>query len=473
MSNMWTPPRTPRLRNFSSDNEEDQTLKRNTNDVKPDTDRRDEYMLEVLGRLVDAISRSSAVMSSAVETMEALAPPINKSLPDDDSVLINAKRNDKVTVEVKCTFLKINDIDTVNQQFEAEIFVQAKWEEPLLQQSLYASGDQVISTSPDKDIDVDKLVPWDPKLIVMNIDGSFTLDRKTYDVHFQEAGCKYPLVMQLWRFKGFFKENLELEHFPVDVQDLTISISTERSDKEIELIEDQTALSSINTKAFMDSQEWNLYKHIETYRDYTTVEYCSSTVHPIVHFQCRVGRKTGYFVWNIVFIMLLIISLTFAAFTIDNGTADRITVTITLFLTAVAFKLVVKQSLPTISYLTYLDLYVLAALIFLGMQAAQNACMNAFVHFLEEDEVKFFDRWSMVALATLLVVFHIFFAVYIYKTASKRRRIMEEKDKLYESKREFLDKYGSLPPRYDNGLDITTEYDTFMPGRKLVQYKTR
>ena len=66
--------------------------------------------------------------------------------------------------------------------------------------------------------DIDKLVPWDPKLIVMNIDGSFTLDRKTYDIRFHEPGCKYPLVMQLWRFKGFFKENLELEHFPVDVQ---------------------------------------------------------------------------------------------------------------------------------------------------------------------------------------------------------------------------------------------------------------
>ena len=59
---------------------------------------------------------------------------------------------------------------------------------------------------------------------------------------------------------------------------------------------------------------------------------------------------------NISFVcfQLLIISLTFAAFTIDFNSADRITVTITLFLTAVAFKLVVKQSLPTISYLTYL-----------------------------------------------------------------------------------------------------------------------
>lgn len=60
---------------------------------------------------------------------------------------------------------------------------------------------------------------------------------------------------------------------------------------------------------------------------------------------------------HVCIFQLLIISLTFAAFTIDSGTADRITVTITLFLTAVAFKLVVKQSLPTISYLTYLVWY--------------------------------------------------------------------------------------------------------------------
>jgi len=35
----------------------------------------------------------------------------------------------QVTVEFKATFLKINDIDTLSQQFEAEVFVQARWEE--------------------------------------------------------------------------------------------------------------------------------------------------------------------------------------------------------------------------------------------------------------------------------------------------------------------------------------------------------
>lgn len=52
----------------------------------------------------------------------------------------------------------------------------------------------------------------------MNIDGAFVLNRKTFDIRFHEPGYKYPVVIQLWRFKGFFKENLELEHFPVDVQ---------------------------------------------------------------------------------------------------------------------------------------------------------------------------------------------------------------------------------------------------------------
>lgn len=67
------------------------------------------------------------------------------------------------------------------------------------------------------------------------------------------------------------------------------------------------------------------------------------------------------------------------------------------------------------------DVYVLAALIFLGIQAAQNSCMNAFVHFLSAEEVKYYDRWSMVGLASLLIFFHIGFGFYIYKTVSHSR----------------------------------------------------
>ncbi|XP_060576155.1 uncharacterized protein LOC132733517, partial [Ruditapes philippinarum] len=171
-----------------------------------------------LVRLVQSVDRNTEVMHCVMQTMDVLSRSTNKTtLPDDtDFIIPDAKRSDKVVVELKCTFLKINDIDTINQQFEAELFVQAKWEEPQLQHSLFGSKDK------DSE-DLDKLIPWEPKLIVMNIDGAFVLNRKTFDIRFHEPGYKCPVVIELWRFKGFFKENLELEHFPVDVQVLYTS----------------------------------------------------------------------------------------------------------------------------------------------------------------------------------------------------------------------------------------------------------
>ena len=47
--------------------------------------------------------------------------------------------------------------------------------------------------------------------------------------------------------------------------------------------------------------------------------------------------------------------LSFCSFSVDiSSPSDRLSVTLTLLLTAVAFKFVVSQSLPTISYLTLL-----------------------------------------------------------------------------------------------------------------------
>ena len=69
----------------------------NMNDGRANTEKRDQYMVEVLSRLVDALNRSSEVMNSALNTIETLAHSPNKTKnPDDDSVLINSKRNDKV-----------------------------------------------------------------------------------------------------------------------------------------------------------------------------------------------------------------------------------------------------------------------------------------------------------------------------------------------------------------------------------------
>lgn len=65
----------------------------------------------------------------------------------------------QVVVELKVAFLKMNDIDTRTQQFDADVFVQAKWEEVSLngmdQQVIYlAIQSNVVHNGPTGNIPI-------------------------------------------------------------------------------------------------------------------------------------------------------------------------------------------------------------------------------------------------------------------------------------------------------------------------------
>ena len=64
--------------------------------------------------------------------------------------------------------------------------------------------------------------------------------------------------------KGLFWEKLELQHFPSDVQDLTISIASMLYNDKVILFADPNLSSRVNREAFIDQQEWFLYEHVDT-----------------------------------------------------------------------------------------------------------------------------------------------------------------------------------------------------------------
>lgn len=332
----------------------------------------------------------------------------------------------QVKVEMKATFMKITDVDTLSQQFEAEVFLQAKWEE------LFYLG-----MSPQQLMDLLPGDLWDPEFIISNLAGDFDSERRSYVVRYED-GYEAPVVLFRWRFKGLFRENLELEHFPFDVQDLGVQVSSERSVEEIKLVHDPWNMSSVNTNTFQDSQEWSIYKHVECIPSTTSLEYASSTIHPILYFNCRVKRKVGYFVWNIIFTVILILALSFTTVSIEPAASDRLVSTITLFLTMVAFKLVIKQSLPTISYLTYLDMYVVGSLMFLVMMSVENAVVASLAPDMDKELLTVYDELAIVSLAVFLILSHLIFIIYIQITALKRRRQMLELDKNYQMQARHL-----------------------------------
>lgn len=68
--------------------------------------------------------------------------------------------------------------------------------------------------------------------------------------------------------KGFFWEKLELQYFPTDVQDLSISIASMLYNDRVLLITDSCRLSGVNREAFVDQQEWKLYQHVDSQQRY-------------------------------------------------------------------------------------------------------------------------------------------------------------------------------------------------------------
>ncbi|KAL8616854.1 hypothetical protein ACOMHN_041773 [Nucella lapillus] len=96
-------------------------------------------------------------------------------------------------------------------------------------------------------------------------------------------------------------------------------------------------------------------------------------------------------------------------------------------LTSVAFKSVVNQSLPRISYLTYMDKYLLASMIMLSAVCSWHAIVTTLLY-----DAAVADKVENIVLTVLGVIYLLFnvgFVIIIYLFPCKKRRTMSQKDK--------------------------------------------
>lgn len=92
-------------------------------------------------------------------------------------------------------------------------------------------------------------------------------------------------------------------------QDITVTLISERAATKVVLEEDTDDISSVNTQSFVDEQEWKLYNNVETIKG--TVDKVmegAKAMHPSLSFRCHASRRFGFFVWNIFFVMVIIIT---------------------------------------------------------------------------------------------------------------------------------------------------------------------
>merc|ERR1712110_1105469 len=146
---------------------------------------------------------------------------------------------------------------------------------------------------------------------------------------------------------------MELEEFPFDIQDLSLLVTSELSEQEINMLEEED-ISNVVTHSFVDESEWHLKKFVQCTPRITENEFTQNKYKkPGLFFRCCVIRRAGFFLWNIMLVMSIISALSFVTFSVVRTKPEnRIQLSFILLLAGVTFKFAASQSVPKISYLT-------------------------------------------------------------------------------------------------------------------------
>ena len=240
-------------------------------------------------------------------------------------------------------------------------------------------------------------------------------------------------IQSVW-FPGEFYENLELQNFPRDVQDLSVCVSSELHTNEIDLLIEDQKMATIDVSNFRVNQEWKLFKHVESNKLPGTsncdVELRHTAGYVIA--KCRVVRRSQYFMFNNVIVMFCLVLLSFTIYAFDPlYNMSRIGASINLLLVAVAFKLSVSSDLPLISYLTYLDVYMIGVILHLCF----NIIIFAFLSIIRDrtDTALFVDKLTALVLGVTVAMAHLIYAYIFIRKTNEPIKEMENRDVLYDN----------------------------------------
>jgi hypothetical protein len=165
-------------------------------------------------------------------------------------------------------FLRLGEIDTLNEKYQAQASIEARWVVDFEKLAANLSPDDQKHLWDGKSVTLNKYAEshWHPQLYIENALGDLK-EQIRYSAKKSKDTNEY-YVCEHRDVKGLFWEKLELQHFPSDVQDLSISIASMLYNDKVVLAPDPYHQSGVNREAFVDQQEWSLYQHVDIQQRY-------------------------------------------------------------------------------------------------------------------------------------------------------------------------------------------------------------
>ena len=329
-----------------------------------------------------------------------------------------------VRVHVRAHIMQLTSIDSREQVFQAALWLQVcgPWlVVPCLTPPLQLRWQ--VRVPPDKLGSLDN-GDWTPEVTFLNCEAKKPDDRR---LRILPSAVGSSMILT-YTIKGIWHHLFDLRQFPVDTQTLLLRGVLWRNAQERVVDVDAASGKVLHTELFhgrvrFELEPCQLYKDSFTHSDVWRV-----SSRPVL---CRQGhsddtyrgaedgqrfttldvevtlkRKPLFYITNVVLPFFLFVCLSFMSFGVEIDApgfggllSDRSSLTLNMVLTAAAFKVVVANYTPAVSYLTYLDIYVLLCFIVMCAVSLQNYAVSS------APDVPTAKRWNRIGAIILTCSF--------------------------------------------------------------------
>jgi len=336
------------------------------------------------------ISRISAwivlcLVLSTLATFAAIAQE-DAVQPEQDELISKIRpgpQDEVLPIEVGIIVIDIDSIDGANQLFVANFAVIAEWKDPRLAEDI-----NYIRVVDAEDV-------WTPNLQVLNQQKLFSTFPDQVQVA-PDGTVTYPQ-----RYWGTMSYPMNLEDFPLDSHLLEIrivAVGKDRSHIDLVASTEDLGMSEVLTVTDFEVVGWKTFaKDVQITPNIPEL--------PGVVFEFEAKRLVGFYIIKVIIPLILIVFMSLIVLFIDpSHVGPKFSISITAILTLIAYRFLLGNLLPKISYLTHMDYFLFGSMFLVFTVLVETSIVARFMSYDKVREAKTLDYWARYAFVILFLI---------------------------------------------------------------------
>ncbi len=280
--------------------------------------------------------------------------------------------------EVRITLYLVDlvEIEGAEQTFFADVFLGAEWYDPELDGAFEAPRT------------IDLTEAWHPQLLFVNL--LSTSQDLPQRLHVQPDGS----VQYRQRYTGRFSAPMNLRAFPLDSQELDLwLVVVPRLGEETVLVPDERATLLASDR--LSVSDWRLGGYALEAREFRATP--RQRPIPGIALTMQAERLKSYYLIQVLFPLVCIVLMGWTVFWVSPAVVPtRMGVVVTTMLTIFAYRFMLVNHVPRLSYLTRLDYFMLGATIVIMLALFTMAGTSYLTRTGREEVVEKIDRVGRV-----------------------------------------------------------------------------